>query len=99
MLIGMQQIINLTDFRQQLSRVLDEVGKGKTFLLTEKGDIKAMVTGLPGGIPNMVIKEQMKRLHEWLDQQAKPANRSNSAKIIRQMRTERTEKLMSYLHD
>lgn len=43
MLIDTKQVIPVTDLRLKLSQIIDAVYQGKTFIVTEKGKIKAKI--------------------------------------------------------
>ena len=90
MLIDTNQIINLTDFRRQLSRIRAEAKKGRTFYISDKGEIEMIVSPFPK--QNQGISDDL--WQRMLDIQKKMAREAagkkgwDSTAMIRKMRDE-----------
>ncbi len=95
----MNQVISLTSLRLRPGQIVEEANKGKTFLVSDKGEIKAMVGPVAKSttVSREEVFERMKRLQERADRESKGKKGFDSTKIVRKMRDEREKKLRSYL--
>lgn len=97
MLIDTNQIIQLTDLRLRLSEIINAVYEGKTFIVTEKGKIRAKI--IPA---ETVEKDRRHRLVAEINQIRRKNDHYftkskkvwNSVDVIRKMRDERTRHLL-----
>lgn len=95
MLIDTKQIIPKTHFRQNLNTLIDEVKKGKTFVVSDRGEIVAVVSSpeefeFKKGSFKTELLEETVRLAIKIDK-GKP--RWESLTALKKAREERTEKL------
>ncbi len=97
MLIDTDQIIQLTDLRSRLSEIIDAVYQGKTFIVTEKGKIKARI--IPAQNSNkkkrMRLFDEIIELRNKNDEYFKKSKKVwNSVEVIRKMRNDRTRHIL-----
>ncbi|OGK23561.1 hypothetical protein A2954_02485 [Candidatus Roizmanbacteria bacterium RIFCSPLOWO2_01_FULL_37_12] len=95
MLIDTNQIIQLTDLRTRLSEIIDAVYQGKSFIITEKGRIKAKI--IPADLTEKKRKRELfKEITELRKKNDSYFKKSkgkvwNSVEVIRKMRDDRTK--------
>ena len=96
MLIDTKQIIPLTQLRLRLSQIIDAVEQGRSFVITEKGKIKAKI--LPPEKKEEeadLMLEELKKLRKENDRYYKRAKKVwSSVQLVRKMREERTKHLL-----
>lgn len=95
MLIDTRQIIGLTDLRGMLGQFVEEANKGKTFLISDKGKIKAAIgPSFSQAIDRQELARRYKEIQERAVKEAKDKNGWDSTKLIRKMRDDRTRYLL-----
>lgn len=101
MLIDTKNIINLTDLRQTLGQVIDEVELGRIKYISKKGKIKAIIAPssfVQETVDRSEIFKRLKILQRKIDKQLRGKKKIwKSEEVVRKMRDERTKKLLSYL--
>lgn len=95
MLIDTKHIIPKTDFRQKLNIVIEEVKKGKTFVISDRGEIVAVVSSpqefeSPQILPGENLWQETVNLAIKIDK-SKP--RWESLAGLKRVRKERTRQL------
>lgn len=95
MLINTNQIIDLTTLRLGLGQFVDEANMGKTFLISDKGKIKAaIVPSLSQAIDQQDLARRFEEIQKRAAREAKGKKGWDSTKIIRKMRDDRTKYLL-----
>ncbi|OGK10204.1 hypothetical protein A2767_02015 [Candidatus Roizmanbacteria bacterium RIFCSPHIGHO2_01_FULL_35_10] len=93
MLIDTNQIIQLTDLRSRLSEIIDAVYQGKSFIITEKGKIKARI--IPTLEKSNDVFDRIEKIATRIDKHLKKKTKVwNSVDLIRKMRQNRTKHLL-----
>lgn len=93
MLIDTNQIIQLTDLRLRLSEIIDAVYRGKSFIVTEKGKIKAKL--IPMQEKNTEVFTRIDQIAARIDKQLRMKKKVwNSVELIRKMREDRTKHVL-----
>ncbi len=92
MLIDINQVIRLTDFRSQAGKLVRAAGQGKTFWISDKGKIRAAVvppTMITAATQNEDVWTEIEKIRRDMAAAMKGKKTWDSTKVIRQMREER----------
>lgn len=98
MLIDTKQIIPVTQFRLRLSEIIDSVYHGHSFIISEKGKIKAKISPPEEAKQQdrRYLLEEIRKIREKNDRYYRKAKKVwNSVDMIRKMRKERIKHILS----